>query len=135
MTNVLCVDVFNKFKDIKGKFNPALAEDKEGLMQLFEASQLSLREEHILEEAEDFSRYHLTAWLNRLENDGARTTICKTLEQPYHKSLARVTARIIDLKSLQGVEEHWVKVLEQVAEADFRIVRSIHQKEIVMISR
>nr|WBW04453.1 terpene synthase [Ficus pandurata] len=128
-------DVFNKFKDTEGRFNPTtLAEDKEGLMQLFEASQLSTEEELVLEEAEDFSRYHLGAWLNRLEPNRARTMIQNTLEQPYHKSLVRLTARNV-LPSLQGAEEHWMTVLEQVAKTDFGIVQSVHKKEIVKITR
>ena len=127
--------MFNKFKDTDRKFNITLVEDMEGLMAMFEASQISLEGEHILEEAEEFSRHHLNAWSNSyLEDDiRARTNVRNTLEQPYHKSLSRLTATNF-LKSFEGTyEEHWMSVLQEVAREDFKIVQSIHKKEIAKI--
>ncbi|PON50133.1 Squalene/phytoene synthase [Trema orientale] len=127
------IDVFKHFKDKNGKFKPTLGEDREGLMELFEASQVGVEGEHILEEAEHFSQYHLKEWVNRLDHSQART-IQNTLERPYHKSLARLTARNF-LDSFSGREHDWMNTLQQVAQMDFTVVQSIHRNEIVKVSK
>ncbi|CAL5383314.1 unnamed protein product [Camellia sinensis] len=47
-------DVFHKFKDKDGRFKTELSEDIRGLMGLYEASQLSIEGEDILDQAADF---------------------------------------------------------------------------------
>lgn len=101
-------------------------------MELFEASQLSLEEEYILDEAEDFSRQHLNVWLEHLDGDQARL-VQNTLEQPYHKSLARLTAKnfLHNFPEAKG----WVKVSQELARMEFKRVHSIHQHEIYKVSK
>uniref|UniRef100_A0A2N9GEC0 Terpene synthase N-terminal domain-containing protein n=1 Tax=Fagus sylvatica TaxID=28930 RepID=A0A2N9GEC0_FAGSY len=81
-------DVFSKFKNKEGKFKLELAEDITGLMELYEASHLNIEDEHILDEAKDFSRHFLEAKVKHLDHQRARL-IVNTLEHPYHKSLPR----------------------------------------------
>ncbi|XP_062087434.1 (3S,6E)-nerolidol synthase 1-like [Humulus lupulus] len=129
-------DVFNELKDKKGNFNPSVAEDREGLRELFEASQVRIEGEHVLEEAEVFSGQHLKEWANRNNHTSEARTIQVTLEQPCHKSLARITAPNF-LESLFPATRHqgWMTLLLKLATTDFKIVQSIHRMEIVQVSK
>ncbi|XP_062162280.1 (3S,6E)-nerolidol synthase 1-like isoform X2 [Alnus glutinosa] len=82
-------DVFNNFKDKEGKFNKELAEDINGLMALYEASQLSIEGEDILDEAANFSELLLNARVRHLDDDNQVSAVGRTLRHPYHKSLSR----------------------------------------------
>jgi hypothetical protein len=68
------------------KFKASLLEDRKGLMGLYEASQLSIKGEYILDEAGDLSRQYLTTWASCLDHQQA-ILIIDTLEHSYHKSL------------------------------------------------
>ncbi|KAF5955990.1 hypothetical protein HYC85_008846 [Camellia sinensis] len=59
---VMGEDVFHKFKDKDGRFKTELSEDIRGLMGLYEASQLSIEGEDILDQAADFSAQQLNGW-------------------------------------------------------------------------
>lgn len=123
-------DVFNKFKNKEGKFKLELAEDITGLMELYEASQVNIEDEHILDEAKDFSRHFLEAKVKHLDHQRARL-IVNTLEHPYHKSLPRFLAKGF-LDDFEGTED-WIKHLQDLAKMDFKMVQSIHQQEILQI--
>ncbi|XP_062087433.1 (3S,6E)-nerolidol synthase 1-like [Humulus lupulus] len=129
-------DVFNELKDKRGNFNPSVAEDREGLRELFEASQVRIEGEHVLEEAEVFSGQHLKEWANLNDHTSEARTIQVTLEQPCHKTLARITAPNF-LESLFPATRHqgWMTLLQKLATTDFKIVQSIHRMEIVQVSK
>ncbi|XVF25946.1 hypothetical protein REPUB_Repub13aG0257800 [Reevesia pubescens] len=125
--------VFNRFKDNEGSFRHELRRDMKGLMELYEASQLGIDGEDILDEAREFSSQTLKKWLNIAEIDHfSGRAIRNTLDQPYHKSLSRFIARnlLTDFQSTNG----WINVLQELAKMDFNLVQSLHQKEIVRIS-
>ncbi|GLT70748.1 hypothetical protein SLA2020_428080 [Shorea laevis] len=82
-------DVFNNFKDKEGKFKKELTEDTNGLMALYEASQLSIEGEDILDEAGSFSEQLLNARVRHLGVKEPLRVVENTLRHPYHKSLAR----------------------------------------------
>ena len=54
-------DVFNNLKDKEGKVQGKISQDIEGLMGLYEASQLSIKGEDILEEMGNFSSQFFNA--------------------------------------------------------------------------
>ncbi|CAL5345881.1 unnamed protein product [Camellia sinensis] len=85
-------DVFNNFKAKNGKFKPELNADMRGLMSLYEASQLSIEGEDILDQAADFSTRVLNGLMPHLSHHQARV-VSNTLGNPHHKSLARFMAR------------------------------------------
>jgi hypothetical protein len=126
-------DVFNNFKDKEGKFNKELAEDINGLMALYEASQLSIEGEDILDEAGNFSELLLNARVRHLDDDNQVRAVGSTLRHPYHKSLSRFMVK----NFLGNFEETngWLKDLQQLAKMDFNMVQSMHQKEIVQVSK
>ncbi|XP_062162276.1 (3S,6E)-nerolidol synthase 1 isoform X2 [Alnus glutinosa] len=126
-------DVFNNFKDKEGKFNKELAEDINGLMALYEASQLNIEGEDILDEARNFSEQLLNARVRHFDHDNQLRVVENTLRHPYHKSLARFMAKNFFGNSQET--NGWPNDLQLLAKIDFNMVQSMHQKEIVQISK
>ncbi|GLT32046.1 hypothetical protein SLA2020_067400 [Shorea laevis] len=122
-----------EFKDEKGRFKHELSTDITGLMELYEASQLIIEGEDILDEAREFSAKHLKAWEEKLDHYHARV-VKNTLEHPYHKSQSRDMASSF-LANLQGCTNEWMYALQRLAMKDFRFVQSLHQQEIMQIFR
>nr|P0CV95.1 RecName: Full=(3S,6E)-nerolidol synthase 2, chloroplastic/mitochondrial; Short=FaNES2; Flags: Precursor [Fragaria x ananassa] len=125
-------DVFNNFKDSKGTFKQVLGEDIKGLMSLYEASQLGTEGEDTLVEAEKFSGHLLKTSLSHLDHHHARI-VGNTLRNPHHKSLASFMARNFFVTT--QATNSWLNLLKDVAKTDFNMVRSLHQNEIVQISK
>ncbi|KAG5561432.1 hypothetical protein RHGRI_004463 [Rhododendron griersonianum] len=124
-------DVFNHFKNKEGRFKSELSRDIKGLMALYEASHLSIKGEDILDQAADYSCLLLDGWMMNLDQRQARL-VDSTLRHPYHKNLARFTARnfISDYKGING----WVDGLQELATMDFKMVQSTNQREILQFS-
>ncbi|KAK1582056.1 hypothetical protein Q3G72_011461 [Acer saccharum] len=137
--------VFNNFiLNNKGKFIKwNVSEDIKGLMGLFEASQLSIGtgEDHLLDEAEDITTKFLNEYYCKmmdLDDDDnyyqARVIVGNTLKYPHHKSLPRFVAKNLFLSNYQG-ENGWIHVLQELAKIDYNVVQSLHQREIVQVSK
>ena len=69
--NLHVVGVFDNFKDNEGRFKQQLSGDIMGLVSLYEASQLSIRGEDVLDEAGDYSHHLLRSSLTHLDNNQA----------------------------------------------------------------
>ncbi|CAL5384418.1 unnamed protein product [Camellia sinensis] len=124
-------DVFDKFKDKDGRFKTELSEDIRGLMGLYEASQLSIEGEDILDQAADFSAQQLNGWLTRLDNHHQAKVISNTLGHPQHKSLAKFMAKNF-LSDYNGPNAN---VLQELAKMDFNMSPSMYQKEMLQVSK
>ncbi|KAA8523756.1 hypothetical protein F0562_010179 [Nyssa sinensis] len=74
-------DVFNKFKDNKGKFMESLIIDVRGMLSLYEATHLKVYGEDILDEALAFTTAHLESLASNLSNPVA-TQVMHALERP-----------------------------------------------------
>ncbi|KAM1959644.1 hypothetical protein FF1_005093 [Malus domestica] len=127
-------DVFNNFKNREGNFNQMLREDIKGLMSLYEASQLSIEGEVVLEEAGKFSGHFLNSSLSHLDHHQARV-VGNTLRNPHHKSLAPFMAKNFFVSSFQGTNNRWLNILQTVAKTDLNMVQSLHQKEVAQVSK
>lgn len=128
--------MFHKFTDKEGKFNQKLGEDIKGMIDLFEASQLSIAGEYILDEAGEFSRKILRERVTYLDNNINEAQFVKrTLEHPFHKSLPMFTARNFFGTHLHGTNNIWFGSLKEVAIKDFSLQQCLHNQEIVQISR
>ncbi|XP_059660965.1 (3S,6E)-nerolidol synthase 1-like [Cornus florida] len=126
-------DVFNKFKGKDGVFREELKQDIKGLMGLYEASQLRIEEDQgVLDEAANFSSQTLSLWVTKLDHHQGRI-IGSTLANPYHKSLARFMVKNF-LKDFKGING-WENVLQELAEMDYKVVQSMHQKEIFQVCK
>ncbi|KAL5054417.1 hypothetical protein RYX36_035099 [Vicia faba] len=125
-------EVFNKFKNKKEKFNPKLGENIKGLIDLFEASHLSMEGEDILDEAEEFSRKILNEKLAQLDNHEA-IFVRRTLEYPSHKNLPLFNARNF-YGHLYGTDV-WFGSLQEFEKIDFSLRQRLYHQEIAQISK
>ncbi|EXB75239.1 (3S,6E)-nerolidol synthase 1 [Morus notabilis] len=129
--------IFNKLKDKKGNnFKTELSKDMNGLMELYEASHVSIEGEDVLDEANIFSSQLLTASMTCLGDDHRRArAIANTLEYPCHKTLAKFTAKnLFGATSHFGSANGWINVLQELAKYEFNQVQSLHKREILQIS-
>ncbi|CAN4117478.1 unnamed protein product [Withania somnifera] len=107
-------DVFKKFKNNDdGTFVLNLRQDVNGLIGLYEAAQLGVEGEHILDEVANYSGEHLNACLenNDLCVQVQARIIKETLKYPFHKSLSKL------------------------ANIDYSLRKEIHQHELAQVFR
>ncbi|KAF2303599.1 hypothetical protein GH714_019895 [Hevea brasiliensis] len=95
--------VFDRFKAEDGTFKKELTHEIKGLMGLYEASQLSIEGEFILDEAGDYSHQLLHSYMTSLDYPEARA-VEHTLKHPHHKSHPKFLAKdfVTNLQGLMG---------------------------------
>ncbi|KAL0398705.1 UNVERIFIED_CONTAM: Tricyclene synthase Oc15, chloroplastic [Sesamum radiatum] len=126
-------DVFNNFKGKDGRFRRNLRQDIRGLMELYEAAQLSFQGEHILDEAASFSSQALREYCLADVDDDLSRMISGKLKYPYHKTIAKLTRKDF-LQDLQGING-WGKTLRELALMDLRKGQSVYQGELAQVSK
>lgn len=124
-------DIFDKFWDNKGKLKLSLCKDINGLIALFEASQLSIEGEDYLDEAEESSRQYLNMWLSRFHDHPQVKVVADSLRYPIRKSLPRFTST----NSLQLQNTGWTSSLKELCRINAEIMSSLHLKEIFAVSK
>ncbi|KAG5234825.1 terpene synthase [Salix suchowensis] len=122
--------VFENLKDNEGRFKQELSGDIRGLMSLYEASQLSIRGEDLLDEAGDYSYQLLRSSVTHLHYKQARL-VRNSLDHPHHKSLASFMAKNFFNDETNG----WISELQDLAKTEFKMVKSQHQLEVSEISK
>nr|WNI01969.1 terpene synthase [Psidium guajava] len=124
-------DVFERFND---KINGFAEGNIKGMMELYEASQMSIEGEDILNEAEAFSSKFLNAILTCDHDHEQARMIESTLRYPYRKSFARSLEPQTFVNDMPGANS-WMEDLLEVANMERRIVHSVHRKEIHQIKK
>ncbi|KAK4401817.1 (-)-alpha-terpineol synthase [Sesamum angolense] len=126
-------EVFDCFKNEKGEFNPSLAHDTNGLLQLYEASFLSTPGEKTLDLAREFATNFLQKNPNQKIDENLSSLVCHALEFPIHWRAQRPNARwFIDAYERRSDVK---SVVLQLAKLDFNIVQAMHQEELKHLSR
>ncbi|KAI5642195.1 hypothetical protein M9H77_00273 [Catharanthus roseus] len=125
-------DVFNKFKDSKGKFKELIVKDVKGMLSLYEASNYRIQGENILEEALLFTTSQLEYILKELSGSLA-AQVKRALNFPIQKTLTRLGGR--HFISLYQEDETHNDLLLTFAKLDFNILQKLHQKELNEISK
>ena len=76
--------MFKQFINQDGKFKETLTNDVQGLLSLYEASHLRVRDEEILEEALTFTTTHLDSIVSNLSNNNnsLKVEVGEALTQP-----------------------------------------------------
>ncbi|CAA3015067.1 (3S,6E)-nerolidol synthase 1-like isoform X1 [Olea europaea subsp. europaea] len=113
----ISADIFNKFKGKDGVFEGKLKQDIRGLMELYEAAQLVIEGEDILDEAAKFS--------GQIVSD--------RLKHPYHRSIAEFTAKKY-IRDFQGING-WRKTLKELAKMNISVAQTANQQELAKISK
>lgn len=116
------IDVFRKFMNKEGKLKLEKSRNIKGLIGLYEASQLSMEGEDILDEVGEYSAQLLNKWKTNLDHHQART-ISNTLIYPYHKSLPSLMVKnyIHD----HEFQNRWVTILKEPALIELSFVRNM----------
>ncbi|PIN03535.1 (-)-alpha-terpineol synthase [Handroanthus impetiginosus] len=129
-------EVFERFKNEKGHFEPSLGEDTKGLLQLYEASFMLTQSENTLELAREFATIFLQKQLDEGINaidDYLTLMIRHALELPIHWWVQRPNARwFIDA---YGTRPDMNPIVLELANLDFNIVQATHQQELKQVSR
>ncbi|KAL5054412.1 hypothetical protein RYX36_035094 [Vicia faba] len=123
-------DIFDIFWDNRGKLKDTFYKDINGLIALFEASQLSIQGEDYLESAGQFCREYLNEWSSTFHDHAQVNFIAQTLMCPIHKTLSRFTPTIIQSQNVT-----WTNSLQRLSKIDTQMVSSLHLKEIFAVSK
>ncbi|PWA90236.1 Epi-cedrol synthase [Artemisia annua] len=132
---ILPFDIFSKYKDEEGDFKESLKDDVHGLLELYEATYMSMPGESILDDALAFTRTCLTAIANDplLRETTVSMRIQEALEQPLNKRLPRIEAlRYIPFYQQQAYHN---ESLLKLAKLGFSLLQSLHKKELSQISK
>ncbi|KAK4439278.1 Tricyclene synthase Oc15, chloroplastic [Sesamum alatum] len=126
-------DVFNNFKGEDGRFRRNLSQDVRGLMELYEAAQLSFQGEYILDEAASFSSQLLHQYCLADVDDNLSRIVIGKLRYPYHKTIPRLTRKDF-LQHFEAING-WGKTLKELAVMDLRKGQSVYQGELTQVSK
>ncbi|XP_015078497.2 germacrene C synthase-like [Solanum pennellii] len=128
-------DVFKKFTEQDGKFKDRLSNDVQGILSLYEASHLRVRDEEILEEALTFTTTHLESIVSNLSNNNnsLKVEVSEALSQPIRMTLPRIGARkYISIYENNDAHNH---LLLKFAKLDFNMLQKFHQRELSDLTR
>ncbi|WMV34384.1 hypothetical protein MTR67_027769 [Solanum verrucosum] len=126
-------DVFKQFTEQDGKFKETLTNDVKGLLSLYEASHLRVRDEEILEEALTFTTTHLKSIVSNLSNNSLKVEVTEALSQPIRMTLARMGAR--KYISIYEINDAHNYLLLKFAKLDFNMLQKFHQRELSELTR
>ncbi|CAA0830738.1 terpene synthase 02 [Striga hermonthica] len=126
----ISADIFERFKDSNGDFKETLATDIRGMLSLHEASYLGFDGESILEEAREFTGFHLDNIMLMSMDTKSAIRVSHALELPFHYRMQRLEARW-NIEMYDGKNE----LLHHLAIMDFNMVQSVHQHELQQLSR
>ncbi|TYH52578.1 hypothetical protein ES332_D09G037800v1 [Gossypium tomentosum] len=130
----LTEEVFSGFMDEMGNFKSSLCEDCKGLLNLYEASHLSMEDEGILDTARHFAAKQLQQYLKQKKLDEyVRMLVEHALELPLHWRVSRLEARwFIDVYEKR---EKRNPILLELAKLDFNIVQAVYQDDLIYASK
>ena len=120
--------------DEMGNFKEGLCEDCKGLLNLYEASYLSVEGEGILENARDFAAKQLQEYLKQKKLDEYLSMLVDhALELPLHWRMLRLETRwFIDVYEISKERN---PILLELAKLDFNIVQAVHQNDLRYTSK
>ncbi|PPE00220.1 hypothetical protein GOBAR_DD02755 [Gossypium barbadense] len=130
----LTEEVFSGFMDEMGNFKSSLCEDCKGLLNLYEASHLSMEDEGILDTARHFAAKQLQQYLKQKKLDEyVRMLVEHALKLPLHWRVSRLEARwFIDVYEKR---EKRNPILLELAKLDFNIVQAVYQDDLIYASK
>ncbi|KAL8522791.1 hypothetical protein ACS0TY_012941 [Phlomoides rotata] len=129
----ISTDIFESFKDSDGNFNANLAMDIGGMLSLYEASFLAFDGESTLDEAKEFTRFHLSSSMREIDAKSA-LRVSHALELPLHKRMARLEARW-NIEMYDDKKNKGNQLLHKLAISDFNMVQLQHQQDLLEVSR
>ncbi|XP_071687884.1 10-epi-juneol synthase-like [Rutidosis leptorrhynchoides] len=126
-------DVFKKFKDYSsGKFKDDIKSDVRGILSLYEAAQLSIHGESILDEALVFAKAQLTSVVDTLESDLVQQ-VKHALIIPSYRGVQMIEARLY----FANYREECCKYnsLQKLANAHFNYLQLLQKEELRIVTQ
>nr|WBG67565.1 alpha-humulene synthase-like protein [Phalaenopsis hybrid cultivar] len=123
--NILA-DVFNKFLDEKGDIKDCFSSDAKALLSLYEAGNLALPTEEMLDKAVNFSKSRLMSMKSELEPHFA-LIVSSSIDIPLFKRTDRIKTR--SYLSIYEQVSDFNQVLLEFAKMDFNCLQALHQEE------
>ncbi|KAG4385644.1 hypothetical protein GLYMA_12G138800v4 [Glycine max] len=126
-------NVFYKFKDQTRNFSEKAANDIQGMLSLYEAAELRMHGEDILEEAHNFALVQLTKSLTTQLSPSMIAQVKHSLRRSLRKGLPRLEATYY-MSFYEEDSSHDEKLLT-FAKLDFNMLQELHQKEVNNVTR
>ncbi|KAL5131211.1 (-)-germacrene D synthase [Glycine soja] len=126
-------NVFYKFKDQTRNFSEKAANDIQGMLSLYEAAELRMHGEDILEEAHNFALVQLTESLTTQLSPSMIAQVKHSLRRSLRKGLPRLEATYY-MSFYEEDSSHDEKLLT-FAKLDFNMLQELHQKEVNNVTR
>nr|GEV18836.1 R-linalool synthase QH1, chloroplastic-like [Tanacetum cinerariifolium] len=125
-------EIFHNFKDKIQNLKPHLLKDMVGMLNLYEASYHSFKDEKILDDARDFTTKYLKDNLEKIE-PRMLSIVSHALELPLHWRVPRVEARwFINVYEKRSSMD---PILTELAKLDFNMIQAIHLEDLKHASR
>lgn len=124
-------EIFNKYKEIDGKFSEAITGDPIGLLSLYEAAHLRTHGEALLDEALAFTTYHLKSLAKSLDSGALARQVRRALEQPLHKGIPRIEAKHFIFFYEESPSKN--DVLLKFAKLDYNLVQMLYKQELSQV--
>ncbi|XP_076938304.1 R-linalool synthase QH1, chloroplastic-like [Bidens hawaiensis] len=127
-------EIFEDIKDDAGNFEGHLQTNIIGVLNLYEASYLSVEDENILDDARDFTTKYLIECLeNTISDQHLSSLITHALDIPLQWMVPRVEARWF----IEAYEKRTAMnpTLLELAKLDFNILQAIHLEDLKYTSR
>ncbi|KAL0389338.1 UNVERIFIED_CONTAM: Gamma-cadinene synthase [Sesamum calycinum] len=109
-----------------------LTSDAKGLLSLYEAANVRIHGEDVLEDAVAFTSHHLNRMVQELEPP-LQCQVKRALEQPVHRGVPRLEAR--HYISFYERNEPKNDILLKLAKLDFNYLQNLYKKELHDLSR
>ncbi|KAF9616465.1 hypothetical protein IFM89_029762 [Coptis chinensis] len=123
---------FEKFKNEDGRFKEYLSRDTKGILSFYEASHQFLHGEDLFDETKKFT-YRCLESLKGHTNIDQAMLVQHSLETPLHWRMLRLESRnYIDVYERYDNKN---LVLLELAKLDFNLVQSVHQTDLIELSR
>ncbi|XP_014493248.1 probable terpene synthase 2 isoform X1 [Vigna radiata var. radiata] len=125
--------VFFKFEDQTGKFKECLADDIEGMLSLYEATQLRCHGENVLEEAHNFSLEQLTKFITTQLSCSLVARVQHSLKQSLRRGFPRLETTYF-LSFYEEYPSHDEKLIT-FAKLDFNKLQELYLKELGSLTK
>nr|XP_043637570.1 E-beta-caryophyllene synthase-like [Erigeron canadensis] len=126
-------DFLKNYMNEKGDFIESLTNDVQSMLELYEASYMSVQGETLLDDALEFTRTHLQEIANDplKRNSTVHTQIQQALKKPVQKRLPRLEA-LNYIPYYEQQDSHHESLLK-LAKLGFNLLQSLHKKELSQI--
>ncbi|KAK9689061.1 hypothetical protein RND81_09G032500 [Saponaria officinalis] len=125
-------DVLNEFKNEDGSFKESIIKDVIGMLNLYEACYLRVKDEKILDEALGFTTNQLKLVVDQLSKPLV-TQVTQALMLPLHKGVTRLLSRYY-ISTYEAYPSHDPTLL-RFAKLDFNLLQCVHLRELQALTR